>query len=77
LKTYESSCSCCGVPKRIYNDTGHDRECIWYENEMYRLANEWLNSDEHDVSWKRRYDLVVNFLLQQNKYLQKEEQENV
>ncbi len=28
----EPSCSCCGVPTRIYQIQGHDPECIWYED---------------------------------------------
>lgn len=61
----ELSCSCCGVTRRIYQVEGHDRECIWYEDEMYRLAQEWFVSQEDDVSWKRRYDMIVGFLLEQ------------
>lgn len=65
----ELSCSCCGVPHRIYQVDGHDQECIWYEDEMYRLATEWKDSKEDDVNWKRRYDIIVNFLLEQIKCL--------
>lgn len=32
---------------------------------MYRLAQEWFVSQEDDVSWKRRYDMIVGFLLEQ------------
>ena len=66
----EPSCFCCGVPRRIYQVEGHDRECTWYEDEMYRLACEWKDSrKEDDVGWKRRYDMIVGFLLEQTKCL--------
>jgi hypothetical protein len=67
-KIPEPSCSCCGVPRRVYQAEGHDRECIWYEDEMYRLAQEWIDSQE-DVNWKQRYDMIVGFLLKQVMYL--------
>ncbi len=67
----EPSCSCCGTPARIYQLTGHDPECIWHDNEMYRLAKEWKDSQE-DANWKQRYDLVVGFLLKEVEYLVEE-----
>ncbi len=48
MKEKESFCSCCGVPNWKYNTQGHDYECIWYEDEMYRLAVEWLNGPEYE-----------------------------
>ena len=61
----EPSCFCCGVPRRVYEVEGHDRECTWYEDEMYRLAVGWKGCQEKDANWKQRYDLIVGFLLEQ------------
>lgn len=60
----KSYCSCCGVEKLIYEEQGHDKECIWYEDEMYKLAYEWLFFRRDEADWKKRYDLVVTFLLE-------------
>lgn len=85
----ESFCSCCGVPNWKYNTEGHNKECMWYEDEMYRLAVEWLDGNEYEdhpfkkqlqedgslksmqlrADWKKRYNLVVSFLIDQIKYL--------
>ena len=67
----EPSCSCCGTYRSVYQESGHDRECVWYEEEMYRLAEEWRASDE-EADWKRRFDLVVGFLLEQTRCLKEE-----
>ena len=73
------SCSCCGVPSHLYESKGHSPECVWYEDEMYRLATEWLNGPEYEKSnrhvcalradWKTRYNLIVAFLLEEVKCL--------
>jgi hypothetical protein len=88
-KMVETYCSCCGTPNSKYNSQGHDKECMWYEKEMYRLAQEWLNGTEYQnhpfkkhlsesgdlvamefrVDWKKRYDLMVAFLLEQVDFL--------
>lgn len=79
----ESYCSCCGVAKSKYEAHGHDKECTWYEDEMYKLAEKWLSDTEYfnhpfkkyrnddgsfrpvelRYDWKKRYDLIVGFLL--------------
>lgn len=66
----KSYCSCCGIPNDVYNEKGHDNECIWYEDEMYRLANEWKNSEDN-VDWKQRYKLIVSFLLDQTNHFKR------
>lgn len=66
----ESFCSCCGMPSSIYQTKGHSQECIWYEDEMYRLAAEWGNSKE-EANWEQRYDMIVGFLLTETTTLKK------
>src|SRR5690348_4779191 len=66
----ETYCSCCGVAKSDFNEKGHNKECIWWDIELHRLAKEWL-TDESDINWKDRYNLIVKFLLDENYYLDK------
>jgi mannose/cellobiose epimerase-like protein (N-acyl-D-glucosamine 2-epimerase family) len=58
---HESYCACCGVAKSVYEEEGHDRACIHYEEEMYRLCRKWL-VDPGEGEWKKKFDLAVEFL---------------
>lgn len=73
------SCPCCGVEKWKYERWGHDKECVWYEAEMYRRATEWCEEPEYGKygsgglreDWHSRFKVVVPFLLEQIKHLTK------
>lgn len=68
----EPCCNCCGVPARVYNQKGHDKECTFWEEEMYRLAKEWVCKYDPGTDlgdWRDRYDLAVEFLLDQTTHL--------
>jgi len=61
-------CSCCGVEDVVYKEQGHDPECIWHFETTVKLAEEWLNDDNPEADWKKRYDLAVTFLLMNSDY---------
>lgn len=64
VKLSDTFCACCGKANSLYEVEGHNRECIWYEDEMVRLAAKWLKTNE-DANWKSRYDLIVQFFINQ------------
>lgn len=64
----ETFCSCCGIAKSVYEEKGHHKECIYWGDEMFRLAGKWL-VEKSDANWKERYDLIVKFLLDEIFYL--------
>lgn len=76
------SCSCCGVPEWKHELWGHDKECIWYEAEMYKLLQKWVEEPECVCgllkgTWKPRFDIAVTFLLDQIKHIKQNQSNQV